>query len=261
MKIKGKELKSRDVLFLLLAAVMIPSIPLAAAMPDPSISCNPGSIVENTQCNVTVGGADGSEHIVNQIRVYDSGALEPGDQSNACPLPGPGEVGISVPAAAGVWELQGDTSGVPVRAFLNDQDDSVFAAFGTPIGDSVILVGTTAGALVTNNGDNPQTMGSVSVNAKWQFITNNIVPNTAAPFLPFFYGLASCGLEDTAQAGEYDNVASFQIIAPVGGEILPINTVSLLIAGVSSSMTSLIVVAIVAASAITLMKFQVSRKI
>jgi len=264
MRIIGTENTPRNILLILLTAVLIPSISYAAASPDPSISCNPFSVVKDTQCTITVQGTATTEN-VDQITVYAAGPIAAGADDNTCPNPGPGVQ--TIPGGSGVWRLVGDVSGLPIRANLNSNADMVIVDFGTPIGGGTVTVNTAGATTLTTDGSDPSGGVAGPINGKWIPIGTAIVANTGPAIVPSFYGLMSCGTEPASTmtaappAGfGYENIASFQIIAPVGGEVLSINMVSLLIAGISTSFTPLIVLGVIAASSFAVLKLQLSKK-
>ena len=81
---------------------------------------------------------------------------------------------------------------------------------------------------------------------------------------PPAYRFLDCGYDQGAGAsgaGRYSRATDFSTQQPVAGEIIPIDTTALLIAGVSSSpMWALLSLTVVAGIAFTLLRFQVERK-
>jgi len=144
-----------------------------------------------------------------------------------------------------VWELQ--RGGARVGFTLPGNGDSFSVTFGTGLAPTVIMTGgasVTPGAGVYDWVQQAPSLGLIADNT-----------NTEGSWL---YG--SCGTDFNIQ-GQYSNFPPLLIQPAVAGEIIPISTTSLLIAGFNANaLWMLPALAIIGGVAFTVLRFQVYRK-
>jgi hypothetical protein len=258
MKITSSDVKRFSSISIMLFAVtaLLTSMPAAMAAPDPSIGGN--TITQNGAGTITISVGAGTPPILgDSIRVYDqSKALTAID--GACPMSDPAIEGVTT------WELRADsdtTKKIDYRFPVGSVSaTSVKVNFGTGIGIS--------GTPVTVTVDSPAELSiggvfqgaGVSVLGRWVEVTDNAgttgatAPSTARIGL---YAVVTCGTE----GGQPSEVSgNLSVVKPVAGEIIPVSTTALLLAGVSTSALWLVPLAAVAVGAFAVLRLQVLRK-
>lgn len=253
MKIASSNIKRFSSITIMLFAVsaLLTSVPAAMAAPDPSIGGT--TTTKNNAGTITISVGAGSPPISGEaIRVYDQAkALTAVD--GACPMSDPAVEGVTV------WELRSAANAAHLIDYRFPVGSvgatSVKVNFGTGVNPVTVTVDSPAELSI-----NGVFQGAgVSVQGQWVEITNNVggtgatAPSTDRIGL---YAVVTCGLE----GGQPSEVSgNLQVVKPVAGEIIPVSTTALLLAGVSSSALWLVPLAAIAAGAFAVLRFQVSR--
>ena len=73
-----------------------------------------------------------------------------------------------------------------------------------------------------------------------------------------FWGWGFCGLDGTAGAA-FSDTDAFQVIVPVGGEIIPIQAIPLVIAGLQTNALWLLPLVGLAAGSFAVLRFQIMK--
>lgn len=242
--------------FAAVSALGFSSMQSAFALPDPSSSYTPGSIVRDTVANMLIEQPAGNaETYTNAIRVYDttrSIALTYGGIGiDSCPdtVGGP-DVWILVDKATGKNVGFKFEAGGPIGSFKT--------SYGTDVGDSstnTVKVIVNSDTYIRLDGAD-QTKGVGLDNAYWKPVapTTNLINTANAGGKQSFL---TCGID---AGDDYKGGGSLSISKPVGGEIIPINTTALLLAGVSTSALWLVPLTAVALGAFVVLRLQVNRK-
>ena len=229
------------ILFGALSALMIPAMPLALAMNTPGVGLTPQSPPVGGIVTITINPV--ATPVTNlQMVMYESGEPIAGIPLTAfpafCTIPLAGSGGD-------IWELQG-AGGVPARITVPaGQVGTTTFGGGVPV-----IVNPGVGGTVTPAGPynwvNQVTAAADNLNL------------LTTPITPYLLGI--CGYEGGLDAffGAFNSIFT-QI--PVAGEILPIDTTALLIAGVSSNPIWILpALAVVAGGALAVLRFQVSKR-
>jgi len=222
------KLSSMAILLVAVGAMMIPAMPDAMAMPDVSSGCFDSPVLAGLDCEIRVTANGKSD--VQQLRVYESDGAntnpddnDSGNQS-ACPLP-------NDDTSLSVWELRNTGDSAAIKAFL-PQGSTMKVVFK----DGTVTVTVPPGSGLTTNGDLPVASDPDSVSAKWIDQNAPITPaatDTLTP--PDIYFILACGEDILSQSRvNYQSSNLFENQAPVGGELLQINTAALLVAGIST---------------------------
>lgn len=242
------------ILFGVMAALMISTIPAAMANPGSSPGAVPDPGAKNSIVYITVVTIP--RGWVDEVVVYDT-ATAPTLVGNICPL--------EIPSGIKAWKLVSDTDSTKnIRAFLAPGGVGKIAApFGTGVG-SPITVTATGGAFVTKDGSvPPTTAGLVLVQATWLEVGDTAGTPPPSTDRVGQYRVGACGKEGVGtyvSASDYELSSPFEIINPVGGEIIPVSTTALLLAGVSTSALWLVPLAAIATGAFVVLRFQVNKK-
>lgn len=258
MKITSSNAKRFSSITIMLFAItaLLTSAPAAMAAPDPSIGGS--TTTQNGAGIITISVGAGTPPISGEaIRVYDQPKAATA-VDGACPMSDPAVEGVTT------WELRADSDTTKIIDYRfpvgSASGTSVKVSFGTGIGIS--------GSPVTVTVDSPAELSvggvfqgaGVSVQGRWVEITDNVgttgatAPSTNRLGL---YAVVTCGLE----GGQPSEVSgNLSVVKPVGGEIIPVSTTALLLAGVSTSALWLVPLAAVAAGAFAVLRFQILRK-
>ena len=212
---------SSVILFAITAALLTSSLPYAAAMNSPAIGASPTSFTAGGSTTLSIAAdpavATTAPHHVTDIRIYDP------NNSPAFPLgcsPAAGSTGVLPgPNGGNVWELRTSPGDVKVEVSV-------------PVGTSMTIP-FTAGTF----GLLPPAGGSITASALYTWVS---IPSLAGANTNVVggYTYAVCGRDGTLTDGSIDPIGGpmssqtgFTVTAPVGGEIIPIDSVSLLAAG------------------------------
>lgn len=244
-----------------IGAVAVSAIPEANAMMTPNQAILPsvlptaGSII-TLQVNPDAGAT--SPHVGGKIRVYGPGSMPGGPALN---MNNVGATNCAFPAIGGagpVWELQ---SGAAAVQYTIDEAggmaDSLSVTFGGgafAMAPVVTLLNPTGTALVTAG---PYT---------WFDVNGAVLDNTS---IVGAYQFVTCGFDGGGVFPPYAPTTILQYTSslpflpqpPVGGEIIPINTVSLFAAGIQSNAVGILTALVaIGGSGLGLLYFQVRRK-
>jgi len=226
MKFIGNVMRLSGFIFMLasIGALLVPSIPGAFAMPDVTPGCVPGVIFEGQFCIVKITANNKARG--DETAVYDQVANPDDDDTCEDGLPNANPL-------VNVWlAVSDDASDFPIR-YYTPQGTSVFF----PFNDGAGLIATNDGtSKLTSDGSDPSTIsGQNSVNFKWKNLNGADPPKTDTRPAPSLLNILSCGDEGSVFQLDYQSRGFFETVVPVGGEILPINSAALLIAGISTS--------------------------
>ncbi len=241
---KTSSLNSRLSIGILVLSIMFigASIPDAAAQTPGLIVAD---VVENGVADLNFQTTKSTSN-VNAIAVYSDGSV--GIPGNGCTAGGVGGL-PSAPLGEEEWILR-DT-GLNIAKILVTGTGTIVP---TPFGGGSFSI-TTAGTSITSAGGNPLHWDKIgTANDGTSDDETDVGGNTPDDYL---YGL--CGTDNNVGqnpgGGGVGN--AFNIVAPVGGEILSINTTALLIAGISNSSLWLIPLVGIAGAAFVLLRYQV----
>ena len=248
MKSLAKIISKKAIIFLLAAmAISIPSSQMAFADPLPSVSLTPQVPVQGGVATITITPAlfpvNGMSLVMYEAP--ESPQVVPPFVGDTCLIP-------IIPAVAtnNIWRLE-DGSGTIVRFSIAAGGNAVvtFGAGGTP---TVTVSGV--GSSVTP--PSPAYVWADKVGGNG-IQADNLALLTAD--VGGDYQLGICGREGAAQTA-FQGFSAVSTQKPVAGEILPINTTALLIAGISSNpIWVLSALAVIAGGAFTLLRLQVGR--
>lgn len=242
MKHSVNDVKRHSGLVLLFAAVV--AISAASIMPQamadtPNQSLLPDPPIVNNPVTITIEGkAPQAPHFGERIRVMEPGWTSGGGLAAPCTA-----LSIAAPNSYSVWELQSGGSPVTYTLQAGDQLKITFGSGGAP---TVTLINTSGNSAVTAG---PYTWVDVGVGGG--------VHNTSQ-LAAYTYG--SCGKDGNQAGNNFQQTDEFTPVKPVGGEIIPISTTALLLAGMSTSALWLVPLAAVAVGAFTVLRLQVNRK-
>jgi hypothetical protein len=231
------------------------SMQSAFADPDPAQGYLQSSVVQGTATDIQIDqAASNALTISNFITVYDT------DKTTSESFATGGLTGCPTSVGAGidVWQLVRSSDDAPIG--YKFAAGGILGQVKTKYGTGV---GTTSGntVTVTVNGDTTLRFGSsdgtlgASATAYWKKVpptVNNINTDNLG-----FQSFLTCGTEGSAN---FHGGGQVEIVKPVGGEIIPVSTTALLLAGFSTSALWLIPLTVVAAGSFAVLRFQVYRK-
>jgi len=236
------KLSSMAILLLAVGALMIPVMPSAMAMPDANLSCDNVVVDGITDCRIGVAGAEGKLPLrvsvgSSEIRLYND---EEGNvvTDKICPMPVP-------PAGKTAWRLEvasGGDAGKPIGFVVPKSGCDAFPSacgltFKYPHDPSETTTVVTRTGSATLNAIGGATSGATSIVGKWVAVAGPLTNPEDALSAPGRATLGTCGQEtgalDFDEDWEFAN--DFIIQKPIGGTLVPINMVSLLVTGFSTS--------------------------
>ena len=251
LKFTGNVVRLSGFLFMLagIGGLLVTSLPQAFADPDVTPGCVPGVVFAGQFCIVKITG-NAIQTRGDLTQVHDQ-EVDP-DDDNTCAngLPNPS-------ALVNVWiPVSDDASENPIR-YWEPQSTSVYFPFND--GSGLIATSDTA-AKLTSDGSDPSVSGVDSVAFKWKNLNFPLVkPKTDTRPAPSLLNILTCGKEGSQLQLNFQSRGFFETVLPVGGEILPINSAALLIAGISTSaMWILPTVGTIAGSGLALYKLRKS---
>jgi len=238
--------------------------PGASTVPDPVTPGNP--------TNIRFEESGQAPHASKQgIYVYgptavnnfvDSNILD-GSTPTKCPMP--------VATAGDYWVLM-TLGGQIINFYIPNNVPNNNGMVSVPFGGGVDVAITPSNGAKVGTGDpsiNPATFGQTTpLAARWHKLQNTVVQGNEFPVqggtgnsdntnIVGLYSGISCGVERTLFSGTYQASADFNVVSPVGGEIIPVNTIALVIAGLTTSGIWMVpTLASVAGIGITLYKLQ-----
>ena len=220
------KLSSMAILLVAVGAMMLPAMPSAMAMPDVASGCFPSPIVAGADCEIRVT-ANGKSSI-EELNIYENdGTNQTPDDDDECSLP-------NADNSISVWELKDTTNTFRIQAFL-PQGETMKVLFKS---GTVTVTVSSVGSGLTDDGSAPDATDPESVSAIWKDINLSVPASTGTLTPPDLYFILACG-EDVIVGLpnlDYQSSGFFQNQAPVGGELLQINTAALLVAGMSTSL-------------------------
>jgi len=245
------KLSSMAILLVAVGAMMIPAMPSAMAMPDPSAG-GTGPILEDTVVSLTVTEATPAAFttIGKEISVYNQVATAPKVASLfSCPLAVDSDTDIVSP----VWQLL-ETGGAKTIGYEFDGNaganpGQITMSFGTSDTNPVTVLANSE-AKITKDLD-------LVDGAEWND-GSGTEPNTGAGAgLPRFMSMLTCGTEGI---NDFVVGVNFQIVKPVGGIVEPVDTSNLFVAGLSANAMWLSALIGVAGIGLFVVKPQFKRK-
>lgn len=263
-----KRLMSITLLLFTIGGLVI-STPSAFAM-SPSISGDPGSVVQNSLVDVVVGASAGFNDDIRQIQVVefnpDNTAGSPGTSNTSdgnggvCPL----VIDSGVDSDARIWELR-EVSTENIIGVLLDfpTTNTATIPFGTGVGEFTLnaadLSGPGSNTWQVSDSDTGYLEADfdgndvTSVEAFWLEVTANSPEEPSTDTLGKYFTLVCF---EEANAVDTNNGAFF-VVLPVGGTIIPINTTALLVSGMlTNPILSLLVIAGMATSTLVIIKLK-----
>ena len=254
---------SSVLLFAITAALLTSSLPYAAAVTDhnsPAISSSPSSFPAGGSTTLSIIADPGivspptpssGPHHVTDIRVYDPNNF-PSFFAGCSPIPPSSATGPTgeLPGVSGgnVWELRSFPGNVKVQVTV-PLTSSMTIPFNTV--PTFPLTAPSGGSIIP-----------FSLLYTWVSIPSLAGANTN---VVGDYVYAVCGRDGTLTDGSTSPIGqamsaqkTFTVTAPVGGEIIPIDSVSLLAAGmfVNSAFTLPMIGAVAGFAALTLIKLR-----
>ena len=242
------KLSSMAILLVAVGAMMIPAMPFAMAMPDPTTGANPDPSVQNSIPNIEVSSSPRSQ--IDELIVYDT-PTAPAD-NNACPLP--------TSTGTKAWRLVSSadtTKAIRMHIPSGALTGLVTAPFGTGVAAS-FNVDATDGAELTADGSAPFGSGTTTVSGTWLDIGD--VAGTPSTDRVGNYRIGTCGFEDATLSSAFEGYGLFSTTLPIGGVVIPVGATSLVLAGISSSALWIVPLVAIAGVSFAVLKFQVSRK-
>ena len=238
-------IRNKTILLGVISALMISIIPMAAADPIPGVSSSPSIPVVGGSTTITIAPV---LYPVTSMKVvmFESGRATEAFPAFISPAPCLPPIGATAPLGLNKWLLT--RAGVPAE--ISATSDTVLITYGSGAAPTVSFSG--AGSVIPAAGVFAWTD---------EIVGNGIQPDNFGLLTGAFpYSLGICGYEGPASL-PFDGFSSIFTQLAVAGEILPIDTTALLIAGISTnSMWILPTLAVVAGAAFTLLRFQVHRK-
>ena len=203
---------------------MIPAMPSAMAMPDVSPGCIPSPVVAGTDCEVLVTA--NTKAVIEELGVYESDAINTNpDDDDICSIP-------NADATLNVWFLRNTGDTFFIQAFL-PQGETMKVLFKS---GTVTVTVTSTGSGLTDDGSTPDASDGESVSAIWKNQNFGVAASTGTLTPPDLYFILACGVDIIAGPNlPYQSRGIFENQAPIGGELVPINTAALLLAGISTS--------------------------
>ena len=242
------KLSSMAILLVAVGAMMIPAMPFAMAMPDPTTGGNPDPSIQNSILNIEVSSSPLSE--IDELIVYDS-PTSPTDD-DVCSL--------DTSTGTKAWRLVSSGDGTtPIRMAIpaGALTGLVTAPFGTGVAAS-FSVQATGGAMLTADGSTPTASGITTVSATWLDVGD--VAGTPSTDRVGNYRVGSCGNEGVNLGSPFEGFGLFSIVLPIGGMVIPVGATSLVLAGISTNALSIVSLVAIAGVSFAVLKFQVSRK-
>ena len=252
-------------LIVAVSAITVSSIQEAWSMPGPTRIWLPEVNLGGTQSVDIIGLANFVPH-TGSIWIAEPTVIVTFPVSPVVGVfPIPCVVTFGGPAAARVWQLTDTGVGGDPAALWRI----------TGVGDTMnFKISPFSGGAGGAGGGGSPTVGAPTMLGAppyaWNLIRGTGSPLTGLPATASVHALLAsgwniilCGYDKDTDTPPLEFTDSFQykVIKPVGGEILPINTTSLLLAGFSSNpFWILTMLAITAGAAFTLLRFQLLRK-
>jgi len=247
-------------LFTSIGAMMISSLPHAAAESSPSVSEDPNVPVQGGIMEVIInaGVSNTLPHVKGEVRVYEPG-VDPGTgtgiYSGSCNFGTTTGLGLG---SAKIWEFRrADNPAATNEYTMTLTTDSLRIPFGFE-GNPVTPTTTAGVTLLDDEGVWVQTSDSASPNTQDDALDILTAPG-------FEYTVSTCGYDaggGPGNTGDYTINDPFGTQPLVAGTIIAIDATALLIGGfVSSPLMILPVLGIAAGVAFTLLKLQVERKL
>jgi len=242
------KLSSMAILLVAVGAMMIPAMPFAMAMPDPTTGGNPDPSVQNSILDIEISSAPRSS--IEELILYDT-ATKPGE-IDTCSLP--------TSTGTKAWRLVSSadtTKAIRMHIPTGALTGLVTAPFGTGVAAS-FSVEATGGAEITADGSDPFASGTTTVSGTWLSVGDVAgVPSTDRVG---DYRIGTCGHEGASLIADFDGFGLFTVVLPIGGTIIPVSATSLVLAGISSSPLWILPLVAIAGVSFAVLKFQVSRK-
>ena len=237
------KLSSMAILLVAVGAMMIPAMPFAMAMTSGLITPD---TVEKSTAELAIDTVNPLTE-VDAVGVYSDPVS---GFSDGCTNGGPGGL-PAVPIGEMAWFLRDNTNGF---AQITITGSSVVADI--PFGAGVTFDPTTAGVVVANPPLYWDKDGTVADGTPDDTTdVGGVVPDD--------YTLFVCGEDglDFSSLGGYGTGGAWDIVAPVAGELIPINTTALLLAGVQANAFSVLAsLAIIGAAGFGMLYFQINKK-
>lgn len=239
-------------LLVFVSATGMTTMPNALASESPGLSALPSPIPVGGDVTIMVERTAAGPHRSDDgIRVYDPDVtfgIDPG-----------GVLACGLPSGAGgdIWELRDAVDPTKRLGYKipNTAGESVsvpFTGFG-----GVVTMTPTGASNVRLEGTGDLGVG-VARTAVWFKIvgagTGSDTDKTGT------YGVLTCGKEGSLFSNDYQQSTTFKVQVPVGGEIIPIDTVALLVAGAQLVTLWLLPLMAAAGGAFTLLAFQLRRR-
>jgi len=239
------KLSSMAILLVAVGAMMIPAMPFAMAM-------TPGLIapdtVEGSTAQLAISSINAATE-VDGVQVYSSSIT---GTNNGCNNIG-GEGGLpAVPGGEEGWILRDSTNTGPAQITITGAP--IVAAI--PFGSGATFDPTAAGVSVSSPPLHWDKVGTA----------NDGTPDDETDVggvVPDEYSLYVCGEDgaDFQNLGGFGAGDSWDIVAPVAGELIPINTTALLVAGVQANAFSVLAsLAIIGAAGFGMLYLQNNKK-
>jgi len=241
-------IRNKTILLGVISALMISIIPMAAADPIPGVSSSPSIPVVGGSTTITIAPV---LYPVTSMKVvmFESGRATEAFPAFISPAPCLPPIGATAPLGLNKWLLT--RAGVPAE--ISATSGTVLITYGSGAAPTVSFSG--AGSVIPAAGVFAWTD---------EIVGNGIQPDNFGLLTGAFpYSLGICGYEgpSTPFPLPFGGFSSIFTQLAVAGEIIPIDTTALLIAGMSAnSMLVLPILGVVAGAAFTLLRFQVHRK-
>ncbi len=231
------------ILLIAVGAMMLPAMPSAMAM-TPGLSTP--DVVENSIADLEIISVKAHTE-TEAVAVYSDPVS---GFNNGCTNAG-AEGLPAVPIGETQWILRDNALNVAQITIVG-----ITVSAGIPFGGGVTFDPTTAGVSVANAPLHWDETGTL----------NDGTPDDTTDVggvVPDDYTLFVCGEDgsDDQNLGGYGLGGEFLIVAPVAGELIPINTTALLLAGVQANAFSVLAsLAIIGAAGFGMLYFQINKK-
>lgn len=200
---------------------LTPSFQDVFANPSPSILKDPLNVIQSGTMKIRIS------NIISGTTTIDSWAIYT-DETVSTPSACAG-IGDPLPIApSGIKYRLHDEDGDRVQISLTGVGSYVEAVFGTEAPFSLTTSGTVSYVATTADGDLRWADVSEGPPATTPADTTNVPEDD----LPDTYKIMICGDEG---GGDYASQQNFDIVLPVAGELIPINTTALLLAGIQAN--------------------------
>ena len=246
MKFNSKRILGIVILFVAASVLVIPASQMAFANPLPGVSKSPPIPVVGGTVTLTITPTALTDYPVSQMKVV---VFESGLVTEVYPVFGP-PTAPCLPPIGAVGTL---------NKWLLEAPGGIAAEIGLTSGVVTLTYGSGGAVTVGFTG-----VGSITPAGPYTWVDKNGAGGIQADNLGLLttaitpYRVGICGYEAGAP---FDGFSSIFTQLPVAGEILPINTMALLIAGVSSNaLWMLPTLATVAGVSFVLLRFQVTKK-